>query len=89
MIIATLREAKPETRVAITPQAAKQYIKIGCDVVCEQGAGLLANFEDSMYDEAGAFIFKDRKAILQKAQVVVCVNEPTPKILLAFLLIVC
>ncbi len=79
MIIAAMHESNSETRVAITPASVKQYIKLGFEVICEHEAGKLSGFSDSDYEQAGAVIFKDRKSLLNKANVLVCVNEPTPK----------
>ena len=44
MMIATIHETGNETRVAITPQSAKQYIKKGFNVAIENDAGLAAGF---------------------------------------------
>ena len=78
MIIATARELGQETRVAITPTAVKNYIKLGFDVACEHNAGLLSGFNDNEYETLGATIFSDRQSLLKKADIFVCVNEPTP-----------
>jgi len=77
MIIVAMREPEGETRVALTPASVKHYIKFGFDVVCQQGAGELAGFSDKDYEQAGASILKDRKSILQKANIVIFVNEPS------------
>ena len=79
MIIAAMHEPGEETRVAITPTAVKNYVKLGLDVNLEHNAGLLSGFDDSEYVKAGANIIKDRKALLKNANIIVCVNEPSPK----------
>lgn len=79
MIIATLQEPSPETRVAITPTAAKQYIKMGLQVICEDNAGKLAGFSNKDYEQAGATVLRDKKALLKQANILVFVNEPSPK----------
>ena len=81
MIIVAMKEAGAETRVAITPAAVKLYIKLGFEVWCERGAGLLAGFDDTEYLEAGANIAKDKKSLLKHANILLCVNEPSPKTL--------
>ena len=81
MIIATLLEQGNETRVAITPNAAKHYIKSGFEVLIEKNAGLTAGFSDQEYEHVGVHINKDKKKILEKANVLLCVNEPEPKTL--------
>lgn len=79
MIIATLVETGHETRVAITPNATKQYVKLGFEVAIESKAGLPAGFTDNEYELAGAQIIKDKKALLKKANILLLLNEPTPK----------
>ena len=76
MIIAAIHEAGQETRVAITPNAVKNYIKLGFDVAIENNAGLLSGFNNSDYEQAGAKIVKKRTDLLKNTDVVVCINEP-------------
>ncbi|OCH97375.1 NAD(P) transhydrogenase subunit alpha [Legionella jamestowniensis] len=79
MMISALNESNTDTRVAITPNAVKHYLKMGLDVAIETNAGLASGFSDAAYQEAGATIVSDRKAMLSTANILVCVNEPTPK----------
>lgn len=79
MMIATINEGKNETRVAITPQSAKQYIKLGFSVAIEKNAGVAAGFTDERYEQAGAQIIKDKKTLLAQANILLCLNEPTSK----------
>lgn len=81
MIIAALNESPNDTRVAITPNALKHYIKLGFDVVLEANAGAAAGFSDKDYQQANARIIDDRKEVLQNARVLVALNEPSPEIL--------
>jgi NAD(P) transhydrogenase subunit alpha len=79
MIITALNESSAnETRVAITPNAVKHYLKLGFEVVCEKDAGQASGFSDADYEAAGASIEANRKSLLKKAKVLVCVNEPLP-----------
>ncbi|STY29950.1 pyridine nucleotide transhydrogenase, alpha subunit [Legionella wadsworthii] len=78
MIIATLRESGNETRVAITPSSAKHFIKSGFEVAIEKNAGLAAGFSDKEYEQVGVQI-QDKKNILSRANVLLCINEPEPK----------
>ncbi len=75
MIITALREGGNETRVAITPTAVKQYTKLGFEVLCEQNLGKFAGFNDEAYQQAGARIMKDRKALLEETKILVCISE--------------
>ncbi|MCK6263605.1 Re/Si-specific NAD(P)(+) transhydrogenase subunit alpha [Vibrio sp. ZSDE26] len=45
-----------ETRVAASPKSVEQLIKLGFEVSIETGAGSLASFDDSAYEEAGATV---------------------------------
>lgn len=78
MIIAALNEGSKDTRVAITPNAVKHYLKLGFEVACEKNAGKAAGFSDAAYEQAGASIVSTKKALLKKTDVLVCVNEPSP-----------
>ena len=49
MIIATLKECTPESRVAITPTSTKNLVTSGFEVVIEQDAGLLSGFSNRNY----------------------------------------
>lgn len=79
MIIATLLATDNETRVAITPNAAKHYIKSGFEVLVEKNAGLKAGFRDQDYEQVGVQISDDKKNILKKVSILLCINEPDPK----------
>jgi NAD(P) transhydrogenase subunit alpha len=79
MIISTIREASPETRVSITPTAVKHYLKMGIDVALEHHAGQLSGFSDESYKKAGATVVTGRKILLKQTNILVCVNEPTTK----------
>lgn len=79
MIIASLLETNNETRVAITPNSAKQYIKSGFEVLIEENAGLASGFSNADYEQAGVTVIKDKKKLLQQANILLCLNEPQPK----------
>uniref|UniRef100_UPI00356381A2 hypothetical protein n=1 Tax=Shimia sp. TaxID=1954381 RepID=UPI00356381A2 len=50
MIIGTPREVfDGENRVAMTPDSAKQLMKLGYDCAIEAGAGANAGFSDAAY----------------------------------------
>lgn len=79
MMISTLHEGSNETRVAITPQSAKQFIKQGFAVAIEHNAGQSAGFSNEQYQQTGAQIFTDKKDLLSQSGVLLCINEPSPK----------
>ncbi len=62
-----------DARVAATPKSVEGLKKLGYDVVIETGAGALASFEDSAYEEAGARIVEDAWG----EDIVLAVNAPT------------
>ena len=79
MMIACLLETGNETRVAITPNSVKQYIKIGFEVAIENNAGIASGFANKEYENAGATLIKDKKSLLKQSNILLCINEPNPK----------
>ena len=66
-----------ETRVAGSPEVVGKLIALGFDVVVEKDAGVLANFTDEVFKNAGATIAKDPGATLKGADVVFKIQGPT------------
>ncbi|MDI9818608.1 MULTISPECIES: Re/Si-specific NAD(P)(+) transhydrogenase subunit alpha [unclassified Legionella] len=79
MIISALNESDKDTRVAITPSAVKNYSKMGFEIHFETNAGKASGFSDTDYQQAGATVVNNRKALLKATNILVCVNEPSPK----------
>jgi len=78
MRIGVPRETKPwETRVALTPLAARALRDSGADVVVETGAGALSGFEDREYLDSGAAI-ASQASEAWSADLVLKVKEPLP-----------
>jgi len=76
--LAVPAETRPgETRVALTPDAAKRLVASGWDVVIQSGAGAKASFADSAYVGAGASVAPDATAVHWEADVVARVQAPT------------
>lgn len=76
MKIAVFKETRPnETRVALTPQVAKQYIKQEHEVWVENEAGESSFFSNKDYTDAEATITD--KANLAGADIFLKVNPPT------------
>ncbi len=63
-----------ETRVAATPKTVEQLIHLGFDVIVEQGAGLLASFDDTAFEQAGAKIAPVKE--VWQADIIFKVNAP-------------
>lgn len=66
-----------ETRVALTPGECVRLIKgAGISVFIEKGAGIGSGFLDEEYEEVGATILPDAKALYGEAELIVKVKEP-------------
>lgn len=63
-----------ETRVAATPKTVEQLLKLGFTVSVESGAGVLASFDDSAFEAAGASVVSLED--VWKSEVILKVNAP-------------
>jgi NAD(P) transhydrogenase subunit alpha len=79
MKVAIPRELHPgERRVAATPDTVKKLCKLGFEVAIEAGAGAGAQFSDAQYQEAGATIQTDTRALWGSAELLLKVRPPEP-----------
>lgn len=79
MIIGCPKEIKPqEFRVGLTPNAAKEAVGHGHQVVVETQAGIGSGFPDEDYVAAGAEILATAANVFAKADMIVKVKEPQP-----------
>ena len=70
-------EIKPqEFRVGLTPNAARDAIAHGHDIVVQKGAGLGAGFEDDDYIAAGVQMLDTAEEVFAEADMIVKVKEP-------------
>lgn len=77
MVIGVVREIKNnEFRVGLTPGGAHVLAREGHTVLVEAGAGTGSGFSDAEYTEAGAMVEADKKAIFDRADIIVKVKEP-------------
>ncbi len=77
MKIGIPKEIHPgEKRVATTPEAAEQIIKLGFSVLVESGAGVNANISDEAYREVGVEIVDNAKTLWKSADIVMKVRAP-------------
>ncbi|SDW91933.1 alanine dehydrogenase [Roseicitreum antarcticum] len=77
MLIGCPKEIKPqEFRVGLTPDAARECVTNGHDVIVEGGAGLGAGFTDDDYTAAGASVVETAAEIFARADLVIKVKEP-------------
>ncbi len=58
------------------PQNVDQLVKRGAQIRIESGMGLAAGYDDASYSKAGATIEKDRKNLLEKADLVLRLRKP-------------
>jgi H+-translocating NAD(P) transhydrogenase subunit alpha len=76
--IAVTRELRAgETRVALTPDAAKKLIGAGFAVVVEAGAGAGSQFNDALYEAAGCRVVADGFDAIREADILLKVREPS------------
>ena len=79
MIIGCPKEIKPqEFRVGMTPNAAREAVAHGHQVVIETQAGTGAGFTDEDYVAAGAEMLGNAAEVFEKAEMIVKVKEPQP-----------
>jgi len=65
-----------EKRVATTPDAAAQIMKLGFSVCIESGAGLNADISDAAYQAVGVEILPDAPTLWRTADIVMKVRAP-------------
>ena len=79
MKIGCPKEIKPqEFRVGLTPNAAREAVVHGHEVLVETGAGAGAGFPDADYLAAGARIVDTAAEVFATADMIVKVKEPQP-----------
>ncbi len=77
MLIGCPKEIKPqEFRVGMTPDAVREAVAHGHDVMIETAAGTGAGFTDDDYRNAGARIADGAEQVFAEAELVVKVKEP-------------
>lgn len=77
MLVGVPKEIKVlEARVALTPEGASEFIRVGHSVVVEKGAGLGSAITDDQYIAAGATIESDVEKIWRDADMILKVKEP-------------
>lgn len=77
MNVVVLRETTPgEARVALVPESVLKLVGLKASVHIESGAGLGAARIDDEYTNASAEVSTDRGALLQSADMLVCINRP-------------
>jgi NAD(P) transhydrogenase subunit alpha len=65
-----------EKRVATTPEAATQIMKLGFSVSIESGAGLNADISDEAYKEVGVEVIADTRTLWKQSNIIMKVRAP-------------
>jgi alanine dehydrogenase len=79
MRVGVLKEIKVhEYRVGLTPEAAREYVSHGHEVLIETQAGVGMGASDADYLAIGAKIAASAAEVFAKAQMIVKVKEPQP-----------
>ena len=65
-----------EKRVATTPEAATQIMKLGFSVSIESGAGLNADISDEAYKEVGVEVVADTRLLWKQSNIIMKVRAP-------------
>lgn len=77
MIVGVPREVKDrESRVAVTPAGAREYVSHGHTVIVETAAGAGSGFADAEYAAAGAELVTTHDEVFARAEMIVKVKEP-------------
>ena len=77
MKIGTPKEIyKGESRVAMSPDSARQLQKLGYECLIETGAGVAAAYSDASYKEVGVSIVDSAAALWDEADIIAKVRQP-------------
>ena len=71
-----VERASVESRIALTPESAKQLQKLGHECLIQKGAGARAGFSDEDYRKAGVKVVSSAKTLWGSSDVVVKVLGP-------------
>jgi H+-translocating NAD(P) transhydrogenase subunit alpha len=78
MRIGVPKETWPgELRAALVPAGIKKLKELGFELEAEAGLGAGGYYSDEQYRQAGATIANDRRALLERADVIVRIRKPT------------
>ena len=59
-----------EKRIAITPETAKKYIKLGLEVLLPENYGSHLGFKDSDFEECGVKILNNESELLKNSKII-------------------
>ncbi len=80
MKVGVPRELNPvETRVALSPESAARFKRLGVEVLFEKGLGVGCHWEDALYEKAGAKVVNDRNQLLSESDILLRVQNGPPE----------
>ena len=71
-----LEVSAAESRVALTPESAKQLQMLGHECIIQKGAGVKAGFSDEAYSQAGVTVVSSAKTLWEASDVIIKVVGP-------------
>lgn len=77
IVVAATAEGGDETRVALSPETAKKFKALGCEVRMQAGAGARSHMLDQAYADMGVQIVGSAAEALNGADVLLKVRRPT------------
>lgn len=78
MKISVIKEtSENEVRVALLPDAVRELVQSGCEVLVEKNAAFGIGIFDKSYEEAGAIVTNDRRRLYGDVDLVVKLKAPT------------
>ena len=63
--------------MAMSPDVAKKFVSLGCEVRVETGAGEASYFSDADFTDAGALVMTDAGQVLSGADILLAVRRPS------------
>lgn len=77
IVVAVTAESGEETRVALSPETAKKFKALGCEVRMQTGAGARSHLLDQVFIDMGVQIMPSAADALMGADVVLKVRRPS------------
>lgn len=77
IVVAATAESGDETRVALSPETAKKFKALGCEVRMQAGAGARSHLLDQVYADQGVQIVASAADALNGADLLLKVRRPT------------
>jgi NAD(P) transhydrogenase subunit alpha len=76
VVIAVPAEGGDEQRVALSPETAKKFVSLGCEVRIEKKAGEKSGFYDAEYEDVGVVLADTDVSAVKDADIILKVGRP-------------